>query len=54
MIFSVSAGLKQFCSCNCELERLDVSWCQDITGEGVKAIVQGCDTLTHLGKKQNL
>jgi len=42
-------GLEAFSRCVCKLERLDISWCQDITDQGVRTVLNGCPRLKHLG-----
>jgi len=46
-----SSGLKAFLRHDCNfLERLDISWCQEVTDEGVKTVLEGCPRLQHLGQ----
>ncbi|KAM7437175.1 F-box/LRR-repeat protein 17 [Porites harrisoni] len=42
-------GLEAFKRCVCKLERLDISWCQKVTDQGVHAVLEGCRHLKHLG-----
>jgi len=43
-------GLEAFLRHDCKfLERLDISWCQEVTDEGVKTVLKGCPQLRHLG-----
>ena len=44
------SGLKAFSHYVCKLERLDISWCQDVTDEGVQTVLNGCPHLKHLGQ----
>lgn len=44
------SGLKAFLHCVCNLERLDVSWCQEVTDQGVQTVLEGCPYLKHLGE----
>ena len=46
-----SLGLEAFLHHDCQfLEKLDISWCKDVTDEGVKTVLKGCPHLRHLGQ----
>ena len=48
-VYILFLGLAKFPSCSCRLERLDISWCQDVSDEGVRTVLGGCPYLRHLG-----